>query len=136
MHLHVISPTLKKLQPPDMFSGLLSMSECVSEVKKMLSDFFLFYFWNIKQKMTKKSCLCFQLKKDEAQMYSVTLEEEVPVRNLKPAVVKVYDYYQTSEFVCLFFNREVSVALYALMCLCFSGDEAVTEYTSYCAESM
>ncbi|XP_047450424.1 alpha-2-macroglobulin-like protein 1 isoform X2 [Mugil cephalus] len=50
------------------------------------------------------------LKKDETQLYSVTLEEDHSVRNLKPAVVKVYDYYQTS-------------------------DEAVTEYTSTCAES-
>ncbi|KAL3057749.1 hypothetical protein OYC64_008077 [Pagothenia borchgrevinki] len=50
------------------------------------------------------------LKKDEMLIYSVTLEEDVPVRNLKPAVVKVYDYYQTS-------------------------DEAVTEYCSPCAES-
>lgn len=50
------------------------------------------------------------LKKDEMLIYSVTLEEDVPVRNLKPAVVKVYDYYQTS-------------------------DEAVTEYSSPCAES-
>ncbi|XP_035477600.1 alpha-2-macroglobulin isoform X1 [Scophthalmus maximus] len=50
------------------------------------------------------------LKKDETKIYSVTLEEDVPVRNLKPAVVKVYDYYQTS-------------------------DEAVTDYTSPCAES-
>lgn len=31
------------------------------------------------------------------QIYSVTLEEDQPVRNLKPAVVKVYDYYQTSK---------------------------------------
>ena len=30
-------------------------------------------------------------------MYSVTLEEDQPVRNLKPAVVKIYDYYQTSK---------------------------------------
>uniref|UniRef100_A0A3Q0RJ06 Alpha-2-macroglobulin domain-containing protein n=1 Tax=Amphilophus citrinellus TaxID=61819 RepID=A0A3Q0RJ06_AMPCI len=37
------------------------------------------------------------LKKDEMQIYSVTLEEDQPVRNLKPAVVKVYDYYQTSK---------------------------------------
>uniref|UniRef100_A0A3Q1I8X8 Alpha-2-macroglobulin bait region domain-containing protein n=1 Tax=Anabas testudineus TaxID=64144 RepID=A0A3Q1I8X8_ANATE len=51
------------------------------------------------------------LKKEKTNMYSVTLEEDLPVRNLKPAVVKVYDYYQTS-------------------------DEAVTEYTSPCAESM
>uniref|UniRef100_A0A665VQF5 Alpha-2-macroglobulin-like 1 n=1 Tax=Echeneis naucrates TaxID=173247 RepID=A0A665VQF5_ECHNA len=36
--------------------------------------------------------------------------QDQPVRNLKPAVVKVYDYYQTS-------------------------DEAVAEYTSPCAES-
>uniref|UniRef100_A0A3Q3N8V5 Alpha-2-macroglobulin-like n=1 Tax=Mastacembelus armatus TaxID=205130 RepID=A0A3Q3N8V5_9TELE len=43
--------------------------------------------------------------------FSVTVEEDLPVRNLKPAVVKVYDYYQTS-------------------------DEAVTDYTSPCAESM
>lgn len=50
------------------------------------------------------------LKKDETKIHSVTLEEDVPVRNLKPAVVKIYDYYQTS-------------------------DEAVTEYTSPCAES-
>ncbi|XP_023284214.1 alpha-2-macroglobulin-like isoform X1 [Seriola lalandi dorsalis] len=50
------------------------------------------------------------LKKDETKIYSVTLEEDQPVRNLKPAVVKVYDYYQTS-------------------------DEAVTDYTSPCAES-
>ncbi|XP_039985815.1 alpha-2-macroglobulin-like protein 1 isoform X2 [Xiphias gladius] len=50
------------------------------------------------------------LKKDEPKIYSVTLEEDLPVRNLKPAVVRVYDYYQTS-------------------------DEAVTDYTSPCAES-
>ncbi|XP_070827272.1 alpha-2-macroglobulin-like protein 1 isoform X3 [Chaetodon trifascialis] len=50
------------------------------------------------------------MRKDETKIYSVTLEEDQPVRNLKPAVVKVYDYYQTS-------------------------DEAVTDYTSPCAES-
>lgn len=40
---------------------------------------------------------CLQLRKDDMQIYSVTLEEDQPVRNLKPAVVKVYDYYQTSK---------------------------------------
>uniref|UniRef100_A0A8C2WD89 Alpha-2-macroglobulin-like protein 1 n=1 Tax=Cyclopterus lumpus TaxID=8103 RepID=A0A8C2WD89_CYCLU len=50
-----------------------------------------------------------QLKKDVGRVHLLTLEEDVPVRNLKPAVVKVYDYYQTSE-------------------------EAVTDYTSPCAE--
>ncbi|KAK7883167.1 hypothetical protein WMY93_029341 [Mugilogobius chulae] len=50
------------------------------------------------------------LKKDNMRIYSVTIEQDQAVRNLKPAVVKVYDYYQTS-------------------------DEAVTEYTSPCAES-
>lgn len=45
-----------------------------------------------------------QLKKDETKLYSVTLEEDVPVRNLKPAVVKVYDYYQTSKnLISVFF---------------------------------
>uniref|UniRef100_H3DA42 Alpha-2-macroglobulin bait region domain-containing protein n=1 Tax=Tetraodon nigroviridis TaxID=99883 RepID=H3DA42_TETNG len=49
------------------------------------------------------------LKKAETKTYSLTLEEELPVRNLKPAVVKVYDYYQT-------------------------GDVAATEYSSPCSE--
>uniref|UniRef100_A0AAQ4QJC0 Alpha-2-macroglobulin-like 1 n=1 Tax=Gasterosteus aculeatus aculeatus TaxID=481459 RepID=A0AAQ4QJC0_GASAC len=31
------------------------------------------------------------------KVLSVTVEEDVAVRNLKPAVVKVYDYYQTSK---------------------------------------
>uniref|UniRef100_A0A673Z6X6 Alpha-2-macroglobulin-like n=1 Tax=Salmo trutta TaxID=8032 RepID=A0A673Z6X6_SALTR len=33
----------------------------------------------------------------ETKTYSLAIEEDVPVRNLKPAVVKVYDYYQTSK---------------------------------------
>ncbi|XP_036821656.1 alpha-2-macroglobulin-P isoform X2 [Oncorhynchus mykiss] len=45
----------------------------------------------------------------ETKTYSLAIKEVVPVRNLKPAVVKVYDYYQTS-------------------------DEAVSEYSSPCAE--
>uniref|UniRef100_A0A8C6NP84 Alpha-2-macroglobulin-like protein 1 n=1 Tax=Nothobranchius furzeri TaxID=105023 RepID=A0A8C6NP84_NOTFU len=36
-------------------------------------------------------------RKEQTQMYSVTLEDDQHVRNLKPAVVKVYDYYQTSK---------------------------------------
>ncbi|XP_036005772.1 alpha-2-macroglobulin-like protein 1 isoform X1 [Fundulus heteroclitus] len=50
------------------------------------------------------------LKKDELQTYRVTLEEDQRVRNLKPAVIKVYDYYQPI-------------------------DQAATDYTSPCAES-
>ncbi|XP_056298071.1 alpha-2-macroglobulin isoform X2 [Pseudoliparis swirei] len=50
-----------------------------------------------------------EMKKSEERTHLLTLEEDVPVRNLKPAVVKVYDYYQTS-------------------------DEAVTDYTSPCGE--
>ncbi|KAM9811421.1 alpha-2-macroglobulin-like protein 1 [Syngnathus typhle] len=49
------------------------------------------------------------LKKDEKMSYSLTLKQDVPVENLKAAVVKVYDYYQPS-------------------------DVAVTEYTSPCAK--
>uniref|UniRef100_A0A4W5RIV9 Alpha-2-macroglobulin-like 1 n=1 Tax=Hucho hucho TaxID=62062 RepID=A0A4W5RIV9_9TELE len=56
------------------------------------------------------SSLFLQLKQKETKTYSLAIEEDVPVRNLKPAVVKVYDYYQTS-------------------------DEAVSEYSSPCAES-
>ncbi|XP_030632003.1 alpha-2-macroglobulin [Chanos chanos] len=51
-----------------------------------------------------------ELKRMETKTYNLVIKEDVAVRNLKPAVVKVYDYYQTS-------------------------DEAVSEYMSPCAES-
>uniref|UniRef100_A0A3P9LXA8 Alpha-2-macroglobulin-like 1 n=1 Tax=Oryzias latipes TaxID=8090 RepID=A0A3P9LXA8_ORYLA len=47
------------------------------------------------------------LKKGQKETFDVVLEEDQQVGNLKPAMVKVYDYYQTS-------------------------DEAVTDYTSPC----
>ncbi|XP_034557118.1 alpha-2-macroglobulin-like protein 1 [Notolabrus celidotus] len=52
------------------------------------------------------------LRPESPMMYSLTLEgdAEMEVSNMKPAVVKVYDYYQPS-------------------------DEAVTEYNHYCLES-
>ncbi|XP_061104533.1 alpha-2-macroglobulin-like [Conger conger] len=50
-----------------------------------------------------------ELKKMAPMIYSLTINEDVPVRNLKPAVVKVYDYYDKS-------------------------DEAVSEYSSPCAQ--
>ncbi|XP_076146448.1 alpha-2-macroglobulin-like [Alosa pseudoharengus] len=46
--------------------------------------------------------------KDIPMYYQLTIQQDLPVSNLKPAVVKVYDYYQTS-------------------------DEAEAEYSSPCA---
>lgn len=80
-----------------------------------------------------------QLKKDEEKIYSVTLEEDVQVRNLKPAVVKVYDYYQTSKNLIKFLNMKFYVLFLFYsngFLIMFAGDEAVTDYTSPCAESM
>uniref|UniRef100_A0A3B3CHB4 Alpha-macroglobulin receptor-binding domain-containing protein n=1 Tax=Oryzias melastigma TaxID=30732 RepID=A0A3B3CHB4_ORYME len=37
---------------------------------------------------------------DQEETLDVTLEEDQQVENLKPAVVKVYDYYQTSRTLC------------------------------------
>ncbi|XP_035289157.1 alpha-2-macroglobulin-like [Anguilla anguilla] len=51
-----------------------------------------------------------ELKKMAPMSYVLVIVEDVPVRNLKPAVVKVYDYYDKS-------------------------DEAVSEYSSPCAQS-
>ncbi|XP_020512318.2 alpha-2-macroglobulin-like protein 1 [Labrus bergylta] len=45
----------------------------------------------------------------EERLYIVLMQQDQPVKDLKPAVVKVFDYYQTS-------------------------DEAVTEYTTPCKE--
>uniref|UniRef100_A0A3P9KCL9 Alpha-macroglobulin receptor-binding domain-containing protein n=1 Tax=Oryzias latipes TaxID=8090 RepID=A0A3P9KCL9_ORYLA len=41
-----------------------------------------------------------QLKKGQKETFDVVLEEDQQVGNLKPAVVKVYDYYQTSTTLC------------------------------------
>ena len=38
-----------------------------------------------------------QLKKSVFKMFKVLLEEEEPVRNLMPAVIKIYDYYEPSK---------------------------------------
>ena len=38
-----------------------------------------------------------QLMKDVPNDYSLELIQELPVQNLKPAVVKIYDYYQPSK---------------------------------------
>ncbi|XP_035289151.1 alpha-2-macroglobulin-like [Anguilla anguilla] len=51
-----------------------------------------------------------ELKKMAPMSYVLVIVEDIPVRNLKPAVVKVYDYYDKS-------------------------DEAVSEYSSPCAQS-
>lgn len=81
------------------------------------------------------ACVSFQLKKDEVKTYSVTLEEELPVRNLKPAVVKVYDYYQTSEYgVPNGAAARGPVVEVTDLAFDVSGDEAVTEYSSPCSE--
>uniref|UniRef100_A0A3B3H320 Alpha-macroglobulin receptor-binding domain-containing protein n=1 Tax=Oryzias latipes TaxID=8090 RepID=A0A3B3H320_ORYLA len=41
-----------------------------------------------------------QLKKGQKETFNVILEKDQQVGNLKPAVVKVYDYYQTSTTLC------------------------------------
>ncbi|XP_035392336.1 alpha-2-macroglobulin-like protein 1 [Electrophorus electricus] len=49
------------------------------------------------------------LKKGETKTYTLVIQQDIAVQNLKPAVVKIYDYYQPS-------------------------DVAVTQYTSPCNE--
>ena len=39
---------------------------------------------------------CLQLKKGERMKYSLHLQQDYRVQNLKPAVVKIYDYYEPS----------------------------------------
>ncbi|KAM6976972.1 alpha-2-macroglobulin-like [Aplochiton taeniatus] len=46
------------------------------------------------------------LKKNKARMYTLTLQQEDVVSDLKPAVVKIYDYYQPSEFL----NKECTIS--------------------------
>uniref|UniRef100_A0A8C6VDC7 Alpha-macroglobulin receptor-binding domain-containing protein n=1 Tax=Naja naja TaxID=35670 RepID=A0A8C6VDC7_NAJNA len=48
---------------------------------------------------TKSSVLYFLMQvRNTSQTFSFTVEQETPVRGLKPALVKVYDYYETDEF--------------------------------------
>ena len=40
--------------------------------------------------------LVFQLRQNETMSYTLIMVQDFPVKNLQPAVVKVYDYYQKS----------------------------------------
>uniref|UniRef100_A0A3B4A153 Alpha-2-macroglobulin-like 1 n=1 Tax=Periophthalmus magnuspinnatus TaxID=409849 RepID=A0A3B4A153_9GOBI len=75
-----------------------------------------------------------ELSTDQPVNCPLGLIQETVVHNLKPAVVKIYDYYQPSttilqysEYLCTFHRLLICVLLM------FSGDEAETEYTSPCA---
>lgn len=39
---------------------------------------------------------------------SFTVTQDIPVRDLKPAIVKVYDYYETAEFAIAEYNAPCS----------------------------
>uniref|UniRef100_A0A673Y2F1 Alpha-2-macroglobulin-like n=1 Tax=Salmo trutta TaxID=8032 RepID=A0A673Y2F1_SALTR len=74
--------------------------------------------------------------------HTLDIIQELPVQNLKPAVVKIYDYYQPSKFISnlpqyvffLFSNIWLLVLIYRdLSVLWFhSGDQAETEYVFPC----
>uniref|UniRef100_A0AAY5L5X0 Alpha-2-macroglobulin bait region domain-containing protein n=1 Tax=Esox lucius TaxID=8010 RepID=A0AAY5L5X0_ESOLU len=66
--------------------------------------------------------------------HTVAIIQEHPVQNLKPAVVKIYDYYQPSKLTKP--EQNTSLLYINLNCLsnnCFhSGDHAETEYAFPC----
>lgn len=43
------------------------------------------------------SLLCQQMKKDKVLSYRVSLVQEFQVTGQKPAVIKIYDYYEPSK---------------------------------------
>ncbi len=45
-----------------------------------------------------------QVQKDIPVNLQIELKQILPVKNLKPAVIKVYDYYQTSKILCAIFS--------------------------------
>ncbi len=45
-----------------------------------------------------------QVQKDIPVNIQIQLKQIIPVKNLKPAVIKVYDYYQTSKILCATFS--------------------------------
>uniref|UniRef100_A0A8C6VD95 Alpha-macroglobulin receptor-binding domain-containing protein n=1 Tax=Naja naja TaxID=35670 RepID=A0A8C6VD95_NAJNA len=46
--------------------------------------------------------------RNTSQTFSFTVEQETPVRGLKPALVKVYDYYETDEFATVEYTAPCS----------------------------
>ncbi|XP_053536530.1 alpha-2-macroglobulin [Ictalurus punctatus] len=70
-----------------------------SQLQKVPGDY--------KVKAKGKGCVYVQLKKGVEKVYTLRIVQDIAVAKLKPAVVKVYDYYET-------------------------GDSAVTDYTSPC----
>uniref|UniRef100_A0A8D1EWJ3 Alpha-2-macroglobulin n=1 Tax=Sus scrofa TaxID=9823 RepID=A0A8D1EWJ3_PIG len=45
---------------------------------------------------------------DQSLSMSFTVTQDIPVRDLKPAIVKVYDYYETAEFAIAEYNAPCS----------------------------
>ena len=68
--------------------------------------------------------------------YQLHLKQVLPVKNLKPAVIKVYDYYQTSKSLLVYMILTVTVIILLLFTeyklLFHSGDQSETEYSSPC----
>uniref|UniRef100_A0A803TTX6 Alpha-2-macroglobulin n=1 Tax=Anolis carolinensis TaxID=28377 RepID=A0A803TTX6_ANOCA len=53
---------------------------------------------------TSSSHVLIYLEKVSKESYTFTIEQDVPVQGLKPALVKVYDYYETDEFALAEYN--------------------------------
>ncbi|ROJ08810.1 Alpha-1-inhibitor 3 [Anabarilius grahami] len=52
---------------------------------------------NIPGKVTRSTCVSVQVPKGVPMTYTLQLKQVLAVKNLKPAVINVYDYYQTSD---------------------------------------
>ncbi|KAI4893875.1 hypothetical protein NFI96_029753 [Prochilodus magdalenae] len=77
-----------------------------------------------------------EVPRDRPMSYQLHLKQVLPVKNLKPAVIKVYDYYQTSKSLLVYMILTVTVIILLLFTeyklLFHSGDQSETEYSSPC----
>uniref|UniRef100_A0A672MDS5 Alpha-macroglobulin receptor-binding domain-containing protein n=1 Tax=Sinocyclocheilus grahami TaxID=75366 RepID=A0A672MDS5_SINGR len=86
-----------------------------------------------------------EVPKSVPMSYTIRLKQVLVVKNLKPAVINVYDYYQTSTlssfdlhlavtyiFCCMFDQTGNSTCIQKVISCPFSGDQFETTYTSPC----
>uniref|UniRef100_A0A3Q0S085 Alpha-2-macroglobulin bait region domain-containing protein n=1 Tax=Amphilophus citrinellus TaxID=61819 RepID=A0A3Q0S085_AMPCI len=89
------------LKIKSLYSGKENTTNMVILDIKMLSGFV-----PDAQSLKRKCCLC--LPKDTPINHSLEIIQELPVDNLKPAVVKIYDYYQPSKTNSLYCNSTLT----------------------------
>uniref|UniRef100_A0AAR2KIF3 Uncharacterized protein n=1 Tax=Pygocentrus nattereri TaxID=42514 RepID=A0AAR2KIF3_PYGNA len=106
---------------PGKYSILVKGSTCVSVQVSYQIDVNQYYCYLILLLFLQYNIQCFvptmynvlfqQIPKDIPMNYQLLIKQLLPVKNLKPAVIKVYDYYQTSKIFLAFMIHHLCTSI-------------------------